>query len=270
VHGSWYIAATSVDSHHPTIPMRWILLLLLALAGGHAAMAQQSVAIPSDITVAQLARVTVPITGTLDVPPGATVDIDFTFVPSVVQPGPSTGGPTAAFRCASVDVTNVVVTSRTEGSFTLRCSDVQSVTSGLIAQLDLTGLPSQDDQGALAPVRLRINGEERTGVTFSGGIVRISGDRARPTLAEGIASNFPNPFSNASTFTYTMATDGPVTFTIRDIKGAVYATLPKIEQSRGTHQLEFSVESWQLASGTYIMQMTTETDAYLHPFVVVK
>ncbi len=268
--GPWYIACKPVDCHLPTIPMRWILLLLLALAGGHGAMAQQAVSIPSDISVAQLGRTTVPITGTLDVPPGAIVEIDFTYVPSIMQPGPAIGGPTAAFRCASVDVTNVVVTSRTDGQFTLRCADVQSVTSGLIAQLDITGLPSLDDQGALAPIRLRVNGEDRTSVVFSGGTVRLTGDRSRPSLAEGISSNFPNPFVSTSTFTYTVATDGPVTFTIRDIKGAVFATLPAIEQTKGTHQLEFRSESWQLASGTYIMQMTTETDAYLHPFVVVK
>ena len=61
--------------------------------------------------------------------------------------------------------------------------------------------------------------------------------------------NHPNPFSNETTFDYTLPFDGKVTLIIRNLLGETVKTLIKEPQTQGDHTFKF--DAGTVASGVY-------------------
>lgn len=234
------------------------------------ALGADALRIPPVTTVGALERAAVPITGTLTLPAGAAVRVVFGFTPSTFRAESATSGPTAALQCPVMLPQNVVANSRTDGEFTIECATTQSVSDGLIGTLDITGLPTTDVEGTLRPLRVLVNGVERSDVSLQGGLIRISEGGPRPAQIEGVSGNAPNPVVSRTEFRYSIAQAGTVHFFIRDVTGKLYAQLPSEELQPGTHSKEFVPDTWSLANGVYVFQLVTPTAAYYHSFVVQK
>ncbi len=241
------------------------------LVAAHAvAMAADAIRIPPVTTVGALERASVPITGTLNVPANAAVRIIFRFTPSTFRPSGAVGGGAAALLCPAIDPTNVVVNGRTDGEFSIECNTAQAVADGVVAMLTITGLPTTDVEGTLRPLRVLVNGVERSDVELQGGLVRISEGGPRPTLTEGVSGNAPNPVVSRTEFRYSIAQAGTVRYFIRDVAGKLYAELPSEELQAGTYTKEFVPDTWSLSSGVYIFQLVSPTTSHYHTFVVQK
>lgn len=74
-------------------------------------------------------------------------------------------------------------------------------------------------------------------------------------LTESVSSS-PNPATDQVTFSFNVATDGPVTLEIYDVSGQVAATpLKETDVAGGTHTIQWS--SGLLESGVYFCKLTT-------------
>jgi hypothetical protein len=233
-------------------------------------MAADSILIPPVTTVGALERTSIAITGTLTVPPESVVQIVFGFTPSTFRPFGASGGPLSALQCPVIDIANVTVNGRTNGEFSITCSTSQSVTNGVIGALDITGLPTADIEGTLRPLRVIVNGTERSDVSLQGGLVRIAEGGPRPFPLEGVSGNVPNPVIERTAFRYSIAQAGTVHYFIRDVAGRLYAELPSEDLQPGTYAKEFVPETWNLSNGVYVFQLVSPTTSHYHTFVVQK
>jgi len=246
------------------------IFLLFFFGACVAAVASDAIGIPAVTTVAVLNRVTIPITGSLDVPAGAVIRIDFEFTPSTFQPNAAQGSPAAALECPTIALTNVDARSKTDGSFSVECNQAQTVSNGVIATLEITGIPTLDREGSLRPTKLFVNNIERSSVLFQGGVIQVTEGGSQPQPLEGVSGNAPNPVLNRTNFEYSIVEPGLVRFFIRDVHGRLYAELPSETLSAGAHTKLFETDAWSISSGVYIFQLVTPTSSYNHTFMVQK
>ncbi|WP_051141307.1 alpha-amylase family glycosyl hydrolase [Salisaeta longa] len=71
-------------------------------------------------------------------------------------------------------------------------------------------------------------------------------------------ANYPNPFHDQTTITYTLPTAGPVTVEVFDILGRRVHVLARGKQSAGLHRVQWNVNESRgpIASGLYIVRLT--------------
>jgi hypothetical protein len=77
-------------------------------------------------------------------------------------------------------------------------------------------------------------------------------DAAAPT-SDGIALNYPNPFSTATGIVYTLSGTERVLLTVHDAFGRLVATLVDAEMTAGTHTAELAAAS--LPAGAYLCRL---------------
>ncbi len=97
---------------------------------------------------------------------------------------------------------------------------------------------------------------------MTGSTIVITGQCA-PTLNDGsvlpsavsLDPPHPNPFSHMTTFTYTVAQDGPVRFAVYDVLGQEIKTIVNDFQKQGSYSVSFDGSS--LGSGNYVARLET-------------
>ncbi len=83
----------------------------------------------------------------------------------------------------------------------------------------------------------------------------LRSDSASHPNAVSLDPNHPNPFSNLTTFDYTVAQDGPVRLAIYDILGKEITRLMDQSQKQGAYSLKFDASA--LSGGSYIARLQT-------------
>lgn len=250
-----------MSHHHITV-----LLLLISSA---AAVAADAVRVAPTTSVPAGLRVDVPVTGTLDQAsgPGRLV---FRYNPSALRIVGARGGDGAAFDCASIPLADPVVTSATEATVTLDCDRTIATADGVLCTLTVEAMADATGPHAIEPVALFVNGQPSPDASLVPGTLLVAGTGVHREVVEGITGNYPNPFSTQTRFEYRVAGTGTVSFTIRDSRGRVMMVLDDVDRTPGTYSLDLTAKTWEFSTGAYLLQMTTMTDSYLHPFVVVK
>lgn len=81
-------------------------------------------------------------------------------------------------------------------------------------------------------------------------------EQETPGLPEGttLHENYPNPFAQATTLSYTLATPGPVRLAVYDLQGREVRVLVDATQPAGVQSVVFDAQD--LPSGTYFYQLT--------------
>ena len=83
----------------------------------------------------------------------------------------------------------------------------------------------------------------------------VAVDSPEAPLQFGLAQNYPNPFGDNTTITYTLEQSGKVLLQVFDVTGREVKTLVRRTQSPGVHQVVF--HSGDLPSGLYIYRLIT-------------
>ncbi len=68
--------------------------------------------------------------------------------------------------------------------------------------------------------------------------------------------NYPNPFVNSTSITYTLPASGHVRLVLMDLVGNTIRTLADREENAGVHNLSVDAAALQLAPGVYLYRMT--------------
>ena len=98
--------------------------------------------------------------------------------------------------------------------------------------------------------------------TVTGATIVITGECA-PQITDGSSKPssvsldppHPNPFSHTTTFSYTVAQDGPVRFTVYDELGKEIKNIVNDFQKQGSYTVTFDASS--LSSGNYVARLET-------------
>ncbi len=90
------------------------------------------------------------------------------------------------------------------------------------------------------------------------------------TLPEAITlgENYPNPFRDRTTFTYTLDRPQQVSLRVYDVTGRVVATIFEGPQQPATYRVTF--DGSHLASGVYIYELRTETRVVARKMLLMK
>jgi hypothetical protein len=92
------------------------------------------------------------------------------------------------------------------------------------------------------------------------------------SIFEGI-NNYPNPFNPSTNITFNLKESSFVAVKIYDLSGRLVQTLASGQMSAGKQQLLWDTQATNgssLASGVYLVQLSTPTYQYIHAINLVK
>ncbi|CAN5514993.1 hypothetical protein BH10BAC6_BH10BAC6_12070 [soil metagenome] len=234
------------------------------------ATAAESVVLPAETTLRAARSVSIPVRGTLSASSPSSVRIEFAYTPGSIRIRGAHGSATSAFRCANVVIIENTITDRTNGRLVIECSDVQALTDSLLCVLDVDALKGADSVGTITPTAIVINGTQVVGARLEGGKVLITDAGYGTVTSQTIVENYPNPFKESTTFTYTVGETTDVSFAVFDIYGRQYMTTEAESRTPGTYSFTFAPPIWEFASGTFVLEMKTNNGAVFHSFVRMK
>ena len=84
----------------------------------------------------------------------------------------------------------------------------------------------------------------------------------------GLDQNYPNPFSNSTTFSYQVNKTGNVSFRVLDMAGNEVQVISEGVKSPGKYNLE--LRSDKLANGVYYFQMNSNNETSVRKMIVIK
>ena len=82
--------------------------------------------------------------------------------------------------------------------------------------------------------------------------------------------NYPNPFNPETTINYQLPISGLVTLKIYDLLGREVATLVNEYKNAGSHNSQFSIRNYQLASGIYFYRLQSGSYSETKKLVLIK
>ena len=256
-------------STQTTLSQRLAATIIALIASVVVSFAADAVRLPAQSIVTRGAVTAIPVTGTLSIP--GTVRITMTYPANILRILSVVGGDSYLFRCNSVQIIADSILSGTTGQLTIQCSDVVAGTDAPLFDLIVEGLFNPEQSGQIIPNALIANGNDSTGAELIPGVATLAGDSPiRPTVKEGFTGNYPNPFNASSRFVFTMKQPGQVSLIIRNLQGRVVSTIGSVEVTAGENAYFFEPEAYELAQGTYVMQLTTDRGVYHHSFVVLR
>jgi hypothetical protein len=93
-------------------------------------------------------------------------------------------------------------------------------------------------------------------------------DPNTPQSLVALEQNYPNPFQNSTSIRYTLPEDGPVSLTIYNSAGNEVANLVNVDQTAGTHVVEFGAE--RLPPGIYFCRLLSGNNTSAIKLQIVK
>lgn len=212
------------------------------------------------------------VSGALDAGTSGTVRLSFAYPPTVIRIRQVVGDASYALKCPNVRIVSNTVTDRTTATLVVECDNVAEASTGLLCAIDVEGLAGPDTIGTLNPLELVVNGQVQGDAALTSGTVRVQGGPGGGTvpLVEGILGNYPNPFRDMTRIEYAMEGPGLAHFTVRDMSGRMFVKLDPIQSDAGLQSFELRPEAWELSSGAYLLQMTTDRGTYFHSFMIMK
>lgn len=201
---------------------------------------------------------------------GGSIRLTLSYPANILRIRSVRGASTWGIRCENPIIIGNDVASIT-GTISFECSDVSSGNHDTVAVLVCDVLVGGTLEGPLVPTALRRNGVDVTNAVFGSGLVRREGQPIGIVPpSDVITSVYPNPMRETARIVFTMETPGTARFAILNAQGRLVRELPAIVAVRGENDVVLDVEPWELANGSYILQLRTESSASLYSFVVMR
>jgi len=109
-----------------------------------------------------------------------------------------------------------------------------------------------DDNSISGSVEYRLKQIDNNGNFKYSSVVTVN---SLPTKFE-LSQNYPNPFNPTTTINYELPQESKVVLKVYDILGQEVATLVNKQEQSGVYTVQFSPDSFRLASGVYIYRLT--------------
>lgn len=252
-----------------TTSLRTTLLAAAIVAISAVTMSSaETISVPAVTTVASGTVANIVISGSFE--SGGTARLTLSYPANILRIRGIRGASAWGMRCENPIIIGDDVSSTT-GTITFECSDVGSGIHDTVAVLECDILVGGSLEGLLVPTALRRNGADVTNAVFGSGLVRRDGQPVGIVPpSDVITSVYPNPMRETARIVFTMETSGTARFAILNAQGRLVRELPAVVAVRGENDIALEVEPWELASGSYILQLRTESSASLYSFVVMR
>lgn len=252
-----------------TTSLRTTLLAVAIVAASAVNMfSAESISVPPVTSVASGSVARIVISGSFTA--GGSARLTLLYPANILRIRSVQGSATWGMRCSRPIIIADDV-SPTTGTISFECSDVAAGTNDTLAVLECDVLVGTSLEGLLVPTALRRNGVDVTDATFGSGLVRRDGQPigiAPPT--DVITSVYPNPMRETARIVFTMEAPGTARLAVLSAQGRLVRELPAIIGVRGENDVALEVEPWELANGSYILQLRTESSSSLYSFVVMR
>lgn len=266
---SWYIWRFMTPFKPRSFVLKVLLLCLAGSAYGPLLSTAAEVTLPTEVRIGVAERKVITVSGTL--PTGGVVRIGLRYSPSVIRILGARGEQGMAMPCIPMTIVENRVESATQASFIVECPFSNTTTNGPLFLFDVEGIAGLDSLGTISATLLSINGSlVSDAILTTCNVVRTGGQIARPEKMEGILGNYPNPFASSTSIIYSMIESGVASFVLLDMQGRRILDFPPERATAGENSLEFAIISWEVPSGSYLVQMNTERGTYFHPITVMK
>lgn len=222
--------------------------------------------LPDTISIAPGERKVIPLIGTIEA--GGTSRIRIGYSPNVVRILSATGGAATSLYCATVDLTETVV-SRTQAYVTLRCDYSRPAVNDTVCFLTIEGIGGPDRIGSISVDSVFAQDTSYTVSATKGGYVRRTGAEIgaqRTDLA--ITGNYPNPFAQQTRIAFVVPKDEAVRFTMRTIQGRLIRSW-SANAVAGENFYDLTILQSDAATGMYILELTTDSGTAYHSMRVI-
>lgn len=260
------------QTHSMTLLYRLQLLVLAAfalLASATTMRAADEVHAPAEMSAEPGQIIRVALTGTISVQGTSTLTLEYPH--QIVSVRTITGSGLYSYRCVTPTVLENTIIDADRSRLVIECTDVVPITNGTIVTIDFEFKAGGEATGLLTPTSLSHNGTVITDAVFTSGTVRRFGEGViQDPNAEGITSIYPNPIQSDAKVAFVMRAPGVAHFQVRDPRGRLVQDLKEVSASAGQNLFDLGLVMWELGSGSYLLQLTTESGSYLYSFVVQK
>lgn len=254
-------------------PYRLSISVLLAVAlfcSAAVVRAAETVRVPIETSGEAGQVVRVMVSGTITLA-GGTARITLEYPHQLVSIRTVTGSGLYSFRCPAPLIVENAPIDADRSKLVVECSDVVAMNNGPLFSIDFEFRQGAEGTGAFAPVALSENGVDVTDAVFSAGVIKRVGEGViQDPNAEGITSIYPNPVKSSARLAFVMRSAGIAHLAVRDSRGRLAQELKDVQAAAGQNVVDLALSNWQLSSGTYLLQLTTESGSYFYSFAVIK
>lgn len=232
------------------------------------------------------------VTGNIDADQADLIQIYFEYKSDVINIKSAHGDDSFAMKSADI---------YTEENFNppdtivLLVSDTKSqvVNNGTICRLNIEGLAGPDSIAYLKPLQLYINGALQPDTEFRTGQIKVLGAPIIPIPPEGVAQNYPNPFSETTRIIFYIKESTKIDFSLFSTGGekikSAWDNDPSIEFNfydgrsgdkinpekdeefpPGEYELLLRPLTWKFGSGAYYLVMKTDNGTYQKTIMYTK
>ncbi|MFM8770998.1 MAG: T9SS type A sorting domain-containing protein [Candidatus Kapaibacterium sp.] len=222
--------------------------------------------LPDTISIAPGERKVIPLIGTIEA--GGISRISVGYSPNVVRILSATGGAATSLYCATVDLTETVV-SRTQAYVTLRCDYSRPAVNDTVCFLTIEGVGGPDRIGSIAVDSVFAQDTSYPVSATKGGYVLRTGveiGAQRTDLA--ITGNYPNPFAQQTRIAFVVPKNESVRFTMRTIQGRLIRSWTT-NAVAGENFYDLAILQSDAATGMYILELSTESGTAYHSMRVI-
>lgn len=253
---------------HSSAPFIKRMLCITLLLVASVAWAQDAIVLPTEITSARNTLLRVVVNGTLSA--GGHTRVVMDYPADVIKIRQIVGGSGYAFNCNPAVIAADTMVTSTEGRIVLECWDTKPTTNAPLFALDVEFLSGPGTTGVLRVIRVDRDKVPVENVQLTSSKVTALGSPATSVPEEGITGNYPNPFVTNSVFVFRLTEPSAVSLAVLTVDGRKVLDLGTISATAGENQYQLTTNSWELATGPYVMLVETETHSYLHQFMVLK
>lgn len=183
--------------------------------------------------------------------------------------------------------------------FEIQCNDIDINSSSKLCEIEVEILVDSISSGDIIAKQLFINNNLIDEAQLDYSRINISEPIVIKGFSDGLAQNYPNPFSDGTIFLFTLENSSKVDFNIYSASGIKvlsssdyvksqadklpifaiynihdngYKESKELNQvlEKGYYQMNFNPSPWALASGTYMMEMKTSKGTYYKKFICVR
>ncbi|MCX6156331.1 MAG: hypothetical protein NT007_19435 [Candidatus Kapabacteria bacterium] len=269
-----------------TLKNIFFLLTILILIPNYYALGAVSVSIPDTMIKSGVSsKIKIQVTGTIDISPINSIKIRFKYNSGILDIAKVFGSPNYAMTDNFPQITNINSTVDS-AIFEVFSKTGQTVTNGIICELETEGLASEDSLAYIKPVQIFINDTEITNANLKQGKIIVNDAIIVPVYPEGLAQNRPNPFlvNDLVSVPFFINKNTKVQFSLFYIDGEFIQDFGVFGQmqnfmitnesglnlnyshdmifSHGSYFLKFTPNFWEIPSGKYFLTMKTQSFIY--------
>jgi hypothetical protein len=179
-----------------------------------------------------------------------------------------------------------------KSKITISSASYKKKFSGTICVLEIEGLAGIDTTSNIEPVSMLFDNDSLPEINLIKGNIKVNSFPVEPKFIERLGQNYPNPFSDQTTFPFSIDKETNVNFKMYSLNGKLLNEQSELNDvfriavndengnaidkpytyrfNRGNYKIVLKPYLWKLSSGAYCLILRTDTGVYRMNFIYIK